>query len=288
MSNSVAFNAEQVVRKHDLEEAALQRDVGPDGYIAYTPGIFIIALSLSLSSPRLPTNQMTWCTHWALPPVSPYHPSCRRTPTQTSRHCERTEMCMSYTRLICRLMGNVLFSRSHRGDRFKSWREITCSFFSLFPLLKEEHCVFTLPTYFTAPPKPPRPTTPHHTTPLPPHSAPLLSDKRGEPFICPPTYPHSLKQSAELNMPWIIDVRSTVRLHVCQHAYDGSFKRSYRVKTYFWESTTPQKAVLKRFSSVWLKCFDLYTRLNTERPMYTWLDFLFAMVKSSIFQHIYI
>lgn len=47
------YNAEQVARKHNLQEAALQRDVSPDTDIAFTPGIFIIALP-----PTLPTNQM--------------------------------------------------------------------------------------------------------------------------------------------------------------------------------------------------------------------------------------
>lgn len=112
-------------------------------------------------------------------PLSSLH---RQTPTQRSRHCGSTGMwpCMSYRRLICHLMGNVLFSRSRRGDRFKSWSEITFSFFSLFPPLTEEHGVFTLPTDFTA-------------TPPPPHSASLLSDKGGGgSLISPPTHPHSL------------------------------------------------------------------------------------------------
>lgn len=84
---------------------------------------------------------------------------CRWTPTQPSQHCKTTRMwpCMSYMRLICCLMGNMLFSRSCRGHRFKRSSELTFSFFSLFPLLTEKHSLFTLPTYFTATPPPPTP-----------------------------------------------------------------------------------------------------------------------------------
>lgn len=77
-------------------------------------------------------------------------------------------------------MGNVLFSRSRGGDRFKSWSEITFSFFSLFPLLTETDGVFTLPTFYC------------HSPPSPlPHLACPLSDKPEEPLISAPTNPCS-------------------------------------------------------------------------------------------------
>lgn len=151
--------------------------------LAQTVILLSLAASLLLLSPPPHSPQIRWYDARTEPflPSSPPSSLRRRTPTQSSRQCEKTGMwpCMSYTRLICRLMGNVLFSRSRRGDRFKSWSEITFSFFSLFPLLTEKQGVFTLPTYFTATPPPPPP----------PHSASPLSDKRGEPLISPPHTP---------------------------------------------------------------------------------------------------
>lgn len=110
-----SYNAEQVALKHNLQEAALQRDVSPDTDIAFTPGIFIITLS-----PSHTPQQIKWYDACAKPffPSSPVIPP-RWTPTQASRQCKRTGMwpCMCYTRLICSLMGNVLLSRSWRGGR---------------------------------------------------------------------------------------------------------------------------------------------------------------------------
>lgn len=113
----------------------------------------LLSLPASLLLLSLPRHfpQIRWCDARSEPfllPSSPVVPPAR-TPTQASHHSKRSGMwpCMSYTRLICFLMGNVLFSRSRREQRFKRWSEIRFSFFSVFPLLTEEYSVFTLPTF---------------------------------------------------------------------------------------------------------------------------------------------